>query len=290
MERKVDHTTSPRGDKSGPIADEPDAPARVTLRPSPILDSLAPRLLECLHSVGGRSMPLHDWNQVKGWDGVNHLWIAELLHWIKPRLPEGYRAYIGSAPLLAVGEPEGRPDVSVRTASVPPLEDGTGAAPASQEPASEPDEEVAVATLDPTHTLFVAREGWLVAAVELVSPRNKDRLAARALSTSRYAGYLLSGVHLLLVDVHPRPYAFSFADEIARELQFTRPPCPPPAAVVYRVGEPAPTGGRLLATWRRRFEVGAALPTLRLPLTAEVSVPVDLEQSYMRAASAAYLT
>jgi hypothetical protein len=233
-------------------------------------------------------MPLHDWNEVKGWDGVHHLWIAELLHWIKPRLPEGYRAYIGSAPLLAVGEPEGRPDVSVRTASVPRSEEA-GPTRASEE-ATEPDEEIAVATLDPTHTLFVAREGWLVAAVELVSPRNKDRLAARALYTSRYAGYLLSGVHLLLVDVHPRPYAFSFADEIARELQFAQPPCPPPAAVAYRVGEPAPTGGRLLATWRRRLEVGAALPALRLPLTAEVSVPVDLEQSYMRAASAAYLT
>ena len=45
-----------------------------------------------------RPMPLHDWNEVRGWDGVHHLWISELLHWIKPRLPEGYRAYIESAP------------------------------------------------------------------------------------------------------------------------------------------------------------------------------------------------
>src|SRR5262249_19326732 len=177
-------------------------------------------------------MPLHDWNEVKGWDGVHHLWISELLHWIKPRLPEGYRAYIGSAPLLAVGEPEGRPDVSVRTATVPPPE---GPGEGLEENASQPDEEGAVATRDPTHSLFVAREGWLVAAVELVSPRNKDRLASRAIYTSRYAGYLLSGVHLLLVDVHPRPYAFSFINEIARELQFEQFPCPPPAAAAYRV-------------------------------------------------------
>jgi len=232
-------------------------------------------------------MPLHDWNEVKGWDGVHHLWISELLHWVKPRLPEGYRAYIGSAPLLAVGEPEVGPDMIVRTASVPPLEERGDNS--EEDTATEPDEEVAVATLDPTHTLFVAREGWLVAAVELVSPRNKDRLPSRAVYTSRYAGYLLGGVHLLLVDVHPRPYAFSFVDEIARELQIEQLPCPPPVAAAYRVGEPAPTGGRLLGCWRRQLRVGAGLPTLRLPLTVKLSVPVDLEQTYLRAASAAYL-
>src|SRR5262249_18043401 len=161
-------------------------------------------------------MPLHDWNEVKGWDGVHHLWIAELLHWVKPRLPSGYRAYIGSAPLLAVGEPKGKPDLSVRTATVPPPEERKDSPEVN---ATEPDEEVAVATLDPTRTLFVAREGWLVPAVNLVPPRNKARLSSRAVYPSRYAGYLLGGIHLLLVDAHPRPYTFSFIDEIAKELQ-----------------------------------------------------------------------
>ncbi len=52
-------------------------------------------------------MPLHDWTDRAGWEGVHHLWITELLRWIKPRLPAGYRAYIGAAPMLAVGR---RPD------------------------------------------------------------------------------------------------------------------------------------------------------------------------------------
>jgi len=59
-------------------------------------------------------MPLHDWTDQPGWEGVHHLWITELLRWIKPRLPEGYRAYIGSAPTVAIGAPAERPDVSVR--------------------------------------------------------------------------------------------------------------------------------------------------------------------------------
>src|SRR4051795_2744383 len=48
-------------------------------------------------------MPLHDWTDRPGWEGVHHLWITELLRWIKPRLPAPYRAFIGSAPLLAIG-------------------------------------------------------------------------------------------------------------------------------------------------------------------------------------------
>ena len=59
-------------------------------------------------------MPLHDWTDRPGWEGVHHLWITELLRWVKPRLPEPYRAFIGSAPLLAVGGPAERPDVGVR--------------------------------------------------------------------------------------------------------------------------------------------------------------------------------
>lgn len=37
-------------------------------------------------------MPLHDWADRPGWEGVHHLWIAEILRWVKPRLPLGYRA------------------------------------------------------------------------------------------------------------------------------------------------------------------------------------------------------
>ena len=148
-----------------------------------------------------------------------------------------------------------------------------------------------MASLDPAPALLVDRAGRLVAAVELVSPRNKDRPIARTTSLARYAGYLLEGVHLLLVDVHRQPAGYSFADGIARELQIADAPAlPPPLAVSYRVGEPAATGGRLLAVWRRPLSVGKDLPTLPLPLTVEVAVPVDLDATYARAAADAYLT
>jgi hypothetical protein len=231
-------------------------------------------------------MPLHDWTDRSGWEGVHHLWITELLRWIKPRLPSGYRAYIGSVPTVAVGAPPERPDVGVRQ-----WPDGPSPAPPAEcAPATdEPDEEVAVAVIDPSTALYVETRGRLVAAVELASPRNKDRLIARTTYVTRYVGYLLDGVHLLLVDVHRRPLSFSFADQIAQELQIRQPTCPPPLAVSYRVGEPAATGGRLLAIWKRPLTIGAALPTVVLPLSLEDRISVDLEQTYARAAADAYL-
>lgn len=233
-------------------------------------------------------MPLHDWTDRSSWDGVHHLWITELLRWIKPRLPEGYRAYIGTAPTVAIGAPGGKPDVSVHKW------DGNGepdlSSPAARAEAMEPDEEIAVATLDPGKALFVEQHGRLIAAVELISPRNKDRPVARAAYVSRYTGYLLEGVHLLLVDVHRRPIDFSFADEIARQLEIEQAPLPSPLAVSYRTGEPVPSGGRLLAIWRRPFVIGEPLPTTVLPITVDLGILVDLEYTYLQAAADAYLT
>jgi len=158
------------------------------------------------------------------------------------------------------------------------------------EPAEQPDEEIAVALLDPETSVFIENRGRLVAALELISPRDKDRPVARNGYLARYVSYLLEGVHLLMVDVHPRPLGFSFADRIAAELQFQQPVCPSPMAVSYRVGEPASTGGRILAIWRRPLTPGSPLPAAVLPLTLEAAVTVDLEYTYQRAVADAYLS
>ncbi len=152
-----------------------------------------------------------------------------------------------------------------------------------------PDVELAVATLDPNTALWVEKQGRLVAAVELISPRNKDRISARETYLTRYLGYLLESVHLLLVDVHRGPIGFSFADRIAQELSIDQKPFPPPLAVSYRVGETAPMGGSFLAIWRRRSRWGLPLPTLPLPLTMHATVSVDLERTYNAAAVDAYV-
>jgi hypothetical protein len=137
--------------------------------------------------------------------------------------------------------------------------------------------------------LYVAYRGRLVAALELISPRNKDRPSARASYLHRYLSYLQEGAHLLLVDVHRRPLTFSFADALERELQVSSPALSPPLAAAYRVGEPAPHGGRFVALWHYALTVGQPLPKMPLPLTVQTAIPVDLEETYQRAADDAYL-
>jgi uncharacterized protein DUF4058 len=231
-------------------------------------------------------MPLHDWTDDRGWDGVHQYWITELAHWLRPRLPPHFRAYLGSVPALTIDFALGRPDVAVREWS----SEAAAVAANGSEAVGEPDQQaVALFEIDPQLAVHVYRQGKLTAVIEIVSPRNKDRLSAREQYTNRYLGYLGQEIHLLLVDVLPRPQGFSFADAIATASQFTQPPLPAPCAISYRVGGPAATAGRFLDIWRRPLTVGASLPCLPLALTAELSLPIDLEQTYARAAAAAYL-
>src|ERR1700722_8808305 len=230
-------------------------------------------------------MPLHDWRDDRGWDSVHLVWLAQLLDWVQPRLPGGYRAYVGSVPALTIDVPNGRPDLSVR--QWPTVLPET--APTAPSAGNEPDEEaVATFLMDPQRAVHIDLHGLLIAAIEIVSPRNKDRPAARERYLGRYAGYLRQGVHLLLIDILPRPAGFSFAEALAVNLGLPQPPCPAPCAVSYRVGEPVPEG-TVRALWRRPLQVGQPLPVVPLALGAKESVLIDLEHTYREAARRAYL-
>ena len=229
-------------------------------------------------------MPLHDWSDPRGWDGVRLLWITELLRWVKPRLPAEYRVYIGYAPTLTIGSPSEMAAVVCQPQpnKFPPSSSSTYAAAKDEKP----DEEIALAYLEPVKAVYVEIRERLVAIIELLPPR--DNFEGWATGLMRYLNYLYNGIHMLLVDVHRRPMPFAFADQIASELGMRQPPSP--MAVSYRVSDLAATGGRNLAIWRRPLTVGAPLPTLPLFLDVGVSVPVDLEQTYMHAAADVYLT
>jgi hypothetical protein len=229
-------------------------------------------------------MPLHDWTDRPGWEGLHIFWMTEIVRALRAELPPGYRAVIGSSPLVAVGAAPVKPDVAVTN----------GTAPAALTPAPaatpEPDVEVAVATLEEDTSVQVEHDGRLVAVVELVSPRNKDRPTAREQYAARYLSYLRAGVHTLLVDVHRRPLGFSFPQLIAASLEQELPAQAAPSAVSYRVGGPAATGGRMLAVWRHALVIDEPLPTMPLALTTDAAVMIDLDATYARAAADSYLS
>lgn len=218
-------------------------------------------------------MPLHDWRNDRGFNGLHVIWQNQLLDWVQPRLPEGYRALIGSVPAITLDTPP-TVDASVVIGSNP----------------NEPDAEgLAVFEMDPQTAVHIDLHGQLVAAIEIVSPRNKDRPDARERYLNRYAGYIRQAVHLMMIDILPRPAGFSFAEALESNIGFPQGPCPAPFACSYRVGEPVPEG-TIMEAWRRPLAVGQPLPALPLPLTTTESVLIDLEHTYAEAARRVYLT
>src|SRR3982750_3551345 len=105
-------------------------------------------------------MPLHDWRDDRGWESVHLLWLNQLLDWVQPRLPAGFRAYLGAVPALTIDTPNGRPDLSVRKW---PVDSATSATSAELVVAAPDEEAVATFTLDPQRAVHVDYHGQLIA-------------------------------------------------------------------------------------------------------------------------------
>jgi hypothetical protein len=126
----------------------------------------------------------------------------------------------------------------------------------------------------------------LVGAIELVSPANKDRPAARRAFATKCASYLHQGVGLLIVDVVTsrggnlhndlvhlldQPAAFQQTQEVSLY------------AVAYRPVRRSEQDW--VEVWPAELRVGKGLPELPLWLGPELVVPVNLDATYASAAS-----
>ncbi|HEV3145745.1 MAG TPA: DUF4058 family protein [Gemmataceae bacterium] len=121
----------------------------------------------------------------------------------------------------------------------------------------------------------------LVAAIELVSPANKDRPANRRMFAVKCASYLNSGVSVIVVDVVTER-AGNLHAELLDLLQVQiSTVCQGPEelySTAYR--KAASPSGLQLETWVHRLALGASLPTLPLWLQADLCLPLDLETTY----------
>ncbi len=121
----------------------------------------------------------------------------------------------------------------------------------------------------------------LVAAMELVSPGNKDRSAKCRLFAAKCATYLSRGVGLVVLDVVTSRQGNlhnELADLLARDAAFRMPATSSLYTVAYRplrIGEE-----EKIEAWPTGLAVGQPLPVVPLSLGAEWCVPVDLEAAY----------
>ncbi len=125
-----------------------------------------------------------------------------------------------------------------------------------------------------------ARGMQLVAAIELVSPRNKDRLESRRAFVSKCAAHLQEQVGVLVVDVVTNRANLhqELLELLSRRQSGEEFPGPPPHAFSYRTGKQ--NGAWHWDLWPVSLDVGHPLPVMPLWLASDFSVPVDLEKSY----------
>ncbi|HTU22673.1 MAG TPA: hypothetical protein VMG10_31830 [Gemmataceae bacterium] len=126
----------------------------------------------------------------------------------------------------------------------------------------------------------------LAAAVELLSPRNKDRLQARQAFAVKGVGYLQQGSSVVVVDtVTTRRADLNAAILSLLGVDSATAATPTSfSAVSYRaVGREEET--QQLQFWPAPLALGQPLPTLPLWIAADFSVPLDLEASYQATCS-----
>ena len=124
--------------------------------------------------------------------------------------------------------------------------------------------------------------GWkLVAAIELVSPANKDRSSHRRAFATKVASYLQQGVSVVTVDVVTERTAnlhedVSAALRLPDALDWHSPTGL--SAVCYRLLRVE--GKERLEVWPHELTLGGELPTVPLWLEPNLAVPLELELTY----------
>jgi hypothetical protein len=216
------------------------------------------------------------------WDSFHSGWATRIADQLSERVPaefvvaehthSGNHLEIDIATFESAGVPSGPPGPALALAPTwAPM------APAHVLPAIFPD------TFEVR--LFSTMAGLtLVAAIELISPGNKDRSVERRAFAIKCASYLHQGVSLIIVDIVTSRRA-NLHNEIIQLLPSAQGAEMPAHAALYAVAyRPVLRGERAeIDIWPATFAVGDPLPTLPLRLTGDLFVPVDFEASYQEA-------
>ncbi len=230
-------------------------------------------------------MPLRDHfrrpnGRPPNWDQVHGFWPGELIRHLNRTLPAGYRA----APLI---------HIAGRELDIAALENedttGGGAGGTTTRPQLAPAPSLATDTDPPdvdeySLRVYEATTGErLVASVEFVSPRNKDRPESRRMFVAKCAGLLNQGVCVSVVDVVTDRRFNLYTDLLDflghADPLMAGPPVPHIYAVTLRKREEFPRWR--LETWAHQLAVGQPLPTLPVWLTDTLPLDLELEATYV---------
>ena len=222
----------------------------------------------------------------RSWEAVHGGWPMMIVLGLGRRLPPRFVAepqvHVGSSIEVDVatfeGDEPGPPGFSGAS------DEGGGVAVAPWAP---PGPSVAMAAALPEASeyevrVYDARRGRrLVAAVELVSPSNKDRPEHRRMFISKCAELLRQGVCVAIVDLVTTRAGNLYLDLLG-DLGQADPTLgdDPPTTYAASCRWVRTAESKTFEAWSYPMPVGRALPTLPLWLAPDLAVPLELEASY----------
>jgi hypothetical protein len=223
--------------------------------------------------------PLHG---PRRWEGFHHAWatfIAQQLN--QETLPPDYFA----DPEVTLG-PELEIDVATQQEKERASglsEEGVGAVYAPPRPKFSV--QVSFAQLEGIEVRVYQDLGGaeLRAAIELVSPANKDRGESRRTFAAKCASYLKQGIGLIIVDVVTSRSA-NLHEELFALLEVkSRRPAWGSKTGLYAVAYRPVTVRKKprIEVWPETLRLGKALPVMPLWLRLDLCVPLWLEESYL---------
>jgi len=121
----------------------------------------------------------------------------------------------------------------------------------------------------------------LVAAIEIVSPANKDRPGSRTNFVEKCNALVRKGIAVSIVDLVTNRHFNLYAETLellghADPMMSAEPPATYAASLRW-----GPRGKRnRLEAWSYPLEVGKPLPTLPIWLSETLAIPLDLEAGY----------
>ena len=120
----------------------------------------------------------------------------------------------------------------------------------------------------------------LRAAIELVSPANKDRPGTRRTFAAKCAGYLKQAVSVTVIDIVTERTA-NLHNELLETLEVSQASWESPTqlyAIAYR---PVPVQNQQqVEAWPEALSLGQTLPIMPLWLNLELCLPLRLEETY----------
>jgi hypothetical protein len=121
----------------------------------------------------------------------------------------------------------------------------------------------------------------LLGAIELVSPRNKDRPESRRAFATKCANYLYQGISLITADIITERRANLHNETLQLMEADPRSQMPADAALYAVAYRPVRRADKEeIDIWPATLRLGDRLPVLPLVLRHDLALPVDLETTY----------